>query len=135
MRYLLDVNALIAFGHAKHQFHARVAEWASRIANNGIPEFATSPITELGFVRILSQAYGATVNEAQALLVALKKFEGLDFKFIADDHDASKLPSWVTASKHTTDGHLAELAKAHGCTLATLEENIPGAFVIPNNIR
>ena len=128
MRYLLDVNALIAFGHTEHQFHKRVASWAASI---DIPHFATSSITELGFVRIVSHVYGATIPQAQNLLVRLKEYEDLDFDFLPDDHDASKLPAWVTAAKHTTDGHLAELAKANNCVLATLDENIPGAFIIP----
>jgi hypothetical protein len=28
MSYLLDVNALIAMGYKKHEFHLRVALWA-----------------------------------------------------------------------------------------------------------
>ena len=51
--------------------------------------------------------------------------------FLADDHDASKLPSWVKRAKDTTDGHLSELAKANGCILATLDIKIPGSFLIP----
>ncbi|CAN5569852.1 type II toxin-antitoxin system VapC family toxin [soil metagenome] len=131
MRYLMDVNALVAFGHTAHLFHARVVRWAASVADDNIPEFATSPITELGFVRIMSQAYGATVIEAQSLLSGLIEFEGLDFKFIADNLDASCLPAWVNGAKQTTDGHLLELAKANGCILATLDERIPDAFLIP----
>ena len=131
MKYLLDVNALVAFGHTEHQFYIRVAEWAAKMAKNEIPKFATSPITELGFVRVISQAYGVSVTQAQTLLIGLKESKEYDFTFLTDDHDASKLPSWVERAKDTTDGHLAELAKANGCTLATLDENIPGAFLIP----
>ncbi len=131
MRYLLDVNALVAFGHTEHLFHARVVRWAAKVAGNNIPEFATSPITELGFVRVMSQVYRVSPTEAKALLVALKEFKGLSFQFVADDHDASKLPAWVLGAKQTTDGHLLELAHANGCVLATLDERIPGAFVIP----
>ena len=131
MRYLLDVNALVAFGHTEHQFHARIVGWAAKTVYENIPEFVTSPITELGFVRIMSQAYGATIVEAQSLLRGLIEFEGLDFKFIEDNLDASRLPAWVTGAKQTTDGHLLELAKANVCVLATLDARIPGAFVIP----
>ena len=130
MRYLLDVNALIAFGHTQHVFHTRVVTWASVVARDELPEFATTPITELGFLRIMSQVYGVSVSDAKDLLASLKDFEGLDFQFIADDHDASKLPAWVSGAKQTTDGHLSELARAQGCVLATLDERIPGAFVI-----
>ena len=52
MRYLLDVNALVAFGHTEHQFHGCVAEWAAKMAKNEIPNFVTSSITELGCVRV-----------------------------------------------------------------------------------
>ncbi|CAN5124705.1 type II toxin-antitoxin system VapC family toxin [soil metagenome] len=131
MRYLLDVNALVAFGHTEHLFHNRIVMWAATVFGNNIPEFATSPITELGFVRVMSQAYGVSVIEAKALLVAIKDFEGLNFQFVADDQDASKLPAWVSGSKQTTDGHLLELASANDCLLATLDERIPGAFLIP----
>lgn len=131
MRYLLDVNALVAFGHSVHLFHARVVGWAAKIGDNEIPQFATSPITELGFVRIMSQAYGVTIIEAQDLLASLMKFEYLDFKFIEDDISAHRLPPWVIRANQTTDGHLLELAKANDCQLATLDERIPGAFVVP----
>lgn len=131
MRYLLDVNALVAFGHTDHLFHARVVKWAATVAGHDIPEFATCPITELGFVRVMSQVYGVSIVEAKALLGAVKEYDGLDFEFVADDHGASRLPSWVFGAKQTTDGHLLGLASANGCVLATLDEKIPGAFVIP----
>lgn len=131
MKYLLDVNALVAFGHTEHQFYVRVANWAVNMAINDVPEFATSPITELAFVRVMSQAYGASISQAQSLLLGLKESESYDFSFIVDDHEATKLPAWVLGSKQTTDGHLLELALANGSLLATLDERIPGAFLIP----
>lgn len=94
-------------------------------------EFATSSITELGFVRVVSQAYGVSIIQAKALLVRLKKSDRYDFSFIADDHDASQLPAWVSGAKQTTEGHLLELARSKGCVLATLDERIPNALVIP----
>src|SRR6266700_385136 len=70
MSYLLDVNALIALGFEPHEFHRRVVHWISKSA----PEFATCSITELGFVRVLSQVsrYGLSVPEARSLLLRLK---------------------------------------------------------------
>ena len=84
-------------------------------------------------MRIVPQIpdYNVTLEQAKTHLSLLKASKSYDFKFLADDNDVSKLPPWVKSSKQTTDGHLAELAKAHGCTLATLDENIPGTFVIP----
>lgn len=131
MKYLLDVNALVAFGHAEHQFYTRVANWAAEMAKNEIPHVVTSPITELGFVRVISQAYGVSIKQAKDLLSRLKESKEYKFEFLADDHDASKIPSWVTGAKQTTDGHLLKLARSNRCVLATLDERIPGAFVIP----
>lgn len=131
MNYLLDVSVLVALGHTRHEFHKRVADWAVSIDKNEWPKFYTSSIIELGFVRIMSQAYMVSVRQAQVMLSELKESKDYRFEFISDDQDASRLPSWVTLAKHTTDGHLAELAISNGCVLATLDENIPGSFVIP----
>lgn len=133
MTYLLDVNSLLALGLRQHAFHDRVATWVSRLAGAGIPGLATCSIVELGFVRVVSQArqYGFSVRQARELLISLKAGRAVRWIFIADDHDISRLPKWVKSPKETTDGHLVELAKAHGALLATLDEKIKGAFSIP----
>ena len=133
MRYLLDVNALVALGFLEHEFHERMASWLLGFGKGTRYAMVTCPITELGFVRVLSQApqYGLTVAQSRTLLTRLKKQSAVPFEFIADDHDVSKLPAWVKTARQTTDGHLAELAQAHGCVLATLDERTPSAFVIP----
>lgn len=132
MRYLLDVNALVALGFLEHEFHERVSLWVLSLADEPSFQLLTCAITELGFVRVLSQAphYGLTVAQSRALLVRLKKQGVVPFAFIADDHDISRLPTWVKSGRQTTDGHLAELARAHDSVLATLDERIPSAFVI-----
>ena len=53
------------------------------------------------------------------------------FLFIHDDVKADRLPSWVKTAKQITDGHLVELAKAHEAILATLDEKIAEAYLIP----
>jgi uncharacterized protein len=135
MRYLLDVNALLALAVLEHEFHARVANWVERLGARGVPELATCGITELGFVRVLGQAqqYGSSVTQARALLLKVKNSDGIRCTFIPDDHDISYLPRWVRTPKQTTDGHLAELAKANAAVLATLDRRIPGAFAIPQS--
>ena len=102
------------------------------LANGTSYELLTCAITELGFVRVLSQAphYGLTVAQSRALLLRLKR-QRVVVEFIADDHDISQLPHWVKSGRQSTDGHLAELAKAHDSAFATLDERIPSAFVIP----
>jgi predicted nucleic acid-binding protein len=135
MRYLLDVNALVALGFLQHEFHERVAHWLRALASKGVPELVTCSITELGFARILAQApqYGFTVVHALTLLLRLKTEKSLKFTFIPDDHDVSHLPQWVKAAKQITDGHLAQLAEANGALLATLDGRIPKAFLVPSS--
>jgi len=130
MTFLLDVNALVALGFAQHEFHDRVARWlhAERDA-----VLATCSITELGFVRILSQApaYALTVAQAKILLLRIKKASFISFEFVTDNHDVSHLPGWVKTAKQTTDGHLARLASANGGVLATLYPRIEGSYLVP----
>jgi hypothetical protein len=130
MIYLLDVNALVALGFINHEFHGRVAAW---VRSRNSPNLASCSITELGFARVLAQApaYGFTVAQARTLLLRLKQRRDSALTFIPDDHDISDLPTWVRAPRQITDGHLGNLASAHGALLATLDENIPGSFLIP----
>jgi len=130
MKYLLDVNALVALGFIHHEFHDRVAAW---LRAQQFPALATCSITELGFVRVLAQApaYGLTIAQARTLLLRLKKASAPSLTFLPDDHDISRLPVWVKAPKQTTDGHLVQLADSNDAVLATLDEEIPGAYLIP----
>ena len=93
----------------------------------------TCSITELGFARVIAQTpdYGFTVQQARTLLLGLKKNGKLQLTFLSDGNDISMLPAWVKTPKQTTDGHLLQLAKANGAVLATLDEGIPGALLIP----
>jgi predicted nucleic acid-binding protein len=127
------VNVLVALGLLQHEFHERVAGWVRTLASRGIPELATCSITELGFVRVLAQApqYGFTITHARTALLRLKTGNSLRFTFIPDDHDVSHIPAWVKTAKQITDGHLVQLAKAKNAILATLDERLPGAFLIP----
>ena len=45
MRYLLDVNALIALGVDNHVFHTRVENWVASLALTSVPKLATCSIT------------------------------------------------------------------------------------------
>jgi predicted nucleic acid-binding protein len=131
MTYLLDVNALVALGFGNHEFHGRVASWVRALPN---PKLATCSISELGFLRVLAQApaYGLTITQGRTLLLRLKRADAFRSNFIADNHELSHLPTWVKTPRQITDGHLAELARAKGGVLATLDERIPGAFLIPD---
>jgi hypothetical protein len=129
MKLLLDVNALVAFGFFHHEFHSRVINWMQAEES---PTLLTCSITELRFVRILSQvpAYQSSVAKARDLLLELKSNRIIPLEFVPDANDITCLPGWVKVPKQTTDGHLVQLAAAHGAVLATLDSGIPGAYLI-----
>jgi predicted nucleic acid-binding protein len=130
MRYLLDVNALIAFGITQHQFHQRVVDW---IRSQRGSTFLTSSVTEIGFVRVVASValFGLSVAQARALLLGMKANAAQPLTFLSDANDISALPAWVKSPTQITDGHLLQLASAAGAVLATLDEGISGAFLIP----
>jgi predicted nucleic acid-binding protein len=130
VRYLLDVNVLIAFGVTQHQFHQRVVNW---IRSQRGSTFLTSSLTEIGFVRVVASVamYGLNIAQAKRVLLAMKANAAQPLTFLSDANDISALPGWVKSPAQTTDGHLVQLAKANGAVLATLDARIPGAFLIP----
>lgn len=130
MRYLLDVNLLIALSFERHQFHERATQWA--IQEQGSTLLSCS-ITELGCIRILANTpeYGLSLEQARTILLRLKSSQRTRFEILADSNDISKLPAWVQTPRQTTDGHLLALANAHNAKLATFDSKIPGAFLIP----
>jgi predicted nucleic acid-binding protein len=130
MKYLLDVNALIALGLEFHTLHLRVARW---IESEPASSYLTCPITELGFVRVIAQvsAYGTDVQAAKMLLLRIRNNKTKHIEFVLDGEEIATLPAWAKTPAQTTDGHLVQLAKSNGAVLATLYKGIPGAYLIP----
>jgi predicted nucleic acid-binding protein len=130
MIYLLDVNALVALGFLNHEFHARLASW---VQSSNSKQLASCSITELGFLRVLSQApaYGFTVAQARALLLRLKEGRTARLTFIPDKHYVFHLPGWVKPPTPITAGHFSKLSSAKRAVLATLDQSILGSYLIP----
>lgn len=131
MRYLLDVNTLIALGHTLHGHHARAEKWLKSV----LPQaeiVATCAITELGFVRVSVQSgLQPDVTAAIVALAKLKASSSVPTELWPDDMGADRLPKYVKKPAELTDGHLLELARAHGAQFVTLDGKIPGALLIP----
>jgi predicted nucleic acid-binding protein len=124
MSYLLDVSALVARLWKTHEFHTRAKSWMED------KTLVVCPITELGFLRIATQAFGMEMDDAREIL---KRFLQ-EYKpgFIPCDLralDGSAAPS----GGKTTDFYLANLAQKHGLKWATLDAEVkhPAAFLIP----
>lgn len=132
MRYLLDVNVLVAWGWSDHSEHDRVVRWIGK-AKRQHHMLLTSAIPELGFVRVSGQRTGGRVTpaEAGAVLADMLHSLGKAHLFIPDDFQSMEWPDWCTNAARTTDAHLVQLAKSHAAELATLDLGIPSAFAIP----
>ena len=114
MSYLLDVNMLLASRWQTHTNHKAVRDWLDEL-----PEFHTTPIVELGFMRVsLSPAYAANWQDAHRSLTNL--LNRRSHRFLPDD--VSGTESAQSSYKDSTDAHLVRLADLHGLRLATLDK-------------
>jgi predicted nucleic acid-binding protein len=133
MNYLLDVNVLLAWGWADHTDHQRVDVWIAERLHEGCDTLLTSAIPQLGFARVSVQrgAGQVTLPMAGSVLAGMIQRLGAQHRFLPDDQPSNTWPEWCRSAGRTTDAHLLQLATAHGALLATLDEAIPGAFLLP----
>lgn len=116
MRYLLDINVLLAATWTTHpQFRAADAWLRGK-------SVVVCPISELGFLRISTnqKAIGVPMKDARkALEFFLRETKA---ERIPDDLPA--LDSHSEKAEQVTDHYLAALAQRHGCKLATFDGGI-----------
>jgi uncharacterized protein len=132
LNFLLDVNVLVAWGWTDHVDHGSTASWIRATRRDGKHRLFTSPIPQLGFVRISVQRTRGAVNVelASRVLDGMLRSLGTAHRFLADDAAADAWPTWCQAAGQTTDAHLVQLARRHGAVLATLDAGIPEAHLI-----
>ena len=126
-RYLLDTNVLIAMLWPSHVQHNKAVNWFSRQRSKG---WATCPLTEAGFVRIVSNPAfsrdAVTPREAVGLLAA--NTTANDHTFWPDDLPFANAVAFsgarLVGHNQTADAYLLGLAVHHGGLLATLDERI-----------
>lgn len=135
MRFLLDVNVLLALAWEDHRHHLSAHRWFTKIGHKA---WASSPITQLGFVRISSSpkiiGKALTPHQALQLLQRLVAHEGhafwtdsinpsLDFV-----HFGNLL---IGGHRQVTDAYLLGLARNHRGKLATFDQGIPALLPTP----
>lgn len=125
--FLLDINILIALADPDHQHHGKAESFF--LANHCVG-WATCPLTENGFVRIMSNPkYPKGPDSTEAARDILRQLcaqEG--HRFWPDDLSTralSNLPSW----KHLTDHYLLSLAMHRQGKLVTLDRHIDAALI------
>ena len=125
---LLDVNVLVALFDPDHVHHELAHDW---FAEDGRSSWATCPITENGFVRVLANpAYGAAVARVAELAGRLSRFCASGGHVFWEESVSlldAKLFDWSAAVGHRqlTDIYLLALARARGGRLVTFDRSIP----------
>lgn len=124
---LLDVNVLIALAWPNHTHHRPALDWFNRHHLDG---WATTPITEAGFVRVSSNraaiAAATTPELALQLLGQMTALPGHAFwlddvaMVIGTGTDAGL----ITSHRTVTDAHLLALSHRHSGRLVTFDAGI-----------
>ncbi len=126
--YLLDANVLIALYDPRHLHHQSARAWF-----DGVEMWATTPLTESAFVRIVSNAAvsgeDTTPHDALEALAAIRRSPG--HRFLTDEsslaNPAIDLGALV-GYRQVTDFHLVNLAARAGVRLATFDAKLARAL-------
>jgi uncharacterized protein len=127
IRYLLDVNVLIALVDPAHVQHDSVHDWFGR---TGSKAFATCPITENGLLRIVGHPkYPNSPGPPSTVVDALRAIRALPGHAFWPDSISLAGTALVEAallSNHArvTDSYLLALAKANQGRLATMDQKL-----------
>jgi len=125
--FLLDVNVLIAMAWPTHRDHEKVLEWLAHHAREG---WATCPLTQTGFVRILSNpafsANAPTPTDALTLLQANLAHPA--HRFWADEvsliDSLEPFAQKLAGHQQVTDAYLLGLAIHKKGKLVTLDRGV-----------
>ena len=124
MKYLLDVNVLMAITWPTHVAHNKAQSWFLELGNSG---WVTSPGTESGFIRLSSNplivSEVVTPNTCAGLLESLKKVG--KYGFVTDRvelaQELTQSGVSLTGYRQVSDAHLALVAQKNECVFATLD--------------
>lgn len=136
MTYLLDSNVLVALFDSAHVHHEPAHRWFAEV---GSTSWATCPITENGFVRVVSNpAYKTVVagprEVAERLTIMCSQAEHEFWPDAMSLTDSTLFDlSSLTGHQQLTDLYLAGLALQRGGKLATFDSGIPYAAVVGGN--
>jgi len=131
VRSLLDVNLLIALLQPDHVHHASAHQWWTANRSAG---WASCPLTQNGFVRIVSQPrYAKPIPVSHALALLQEETSATDHAFWPDDISLADPQRFhgarILGPKQLTDIYLLALAVKNGGRLATFDRAIPLAAV------
>jgi toxin-antitoxin system PIN domain toxin len=129
---LLDVNVLIALMDEQHIHHSRVMQWVSRSKDL---RFATCAITQMGFVRVISQpTYVNPISLSQAFESISRLARSTRHVWWSLDQQLQDKTvfdhSRIHGHRQLTDLMLLALAVQNEGRLVTLDAKLPLAAVV-----
>jgi hypothetical protein len=125
--YLFDTNLLIALLWPSHERHDLALKWFTRHRAKG---WATCPLTQAGFVRIVSNpAFSRdAVQPREASQVLSANTAAKDHTFWTDELPVAEAVAFagvrLVGHQQVTDAYLLGLALRRGGVLATLDQRI-----------
>lgn len=130
---LLDVNVLVALFDADHVHHELAHDWFEDQREHG---WATCPLTENGFVRVVSNpAYGLEGFRPDAAVRRLRAFRASGHHVFWPDSvslaDGRLFNTPSASCRQIADIYLLGLAVSQGGCLATFDRAIPLRAVKP----
>lgn len=138
MTHLLDVNLLIALLWPQHEAHVKAQRWFGENADYG---WATCPITQVGFIRIVSNPafsrHSLSPKDALGILVA--SLEHRAHRFWAED--IGVLEAFTASAQRlvghhqVTDAYLLGLALHKKGKLATFDASLPELLSLGSPVR
>jgi len=130
--HLLDVNVLVALFDPDHVHHQLAHDWFADHRTDG---WATCPLTEMGFVRVVSRPnYGSPLARPADLLPLLRRFcAGREHHFwtaaISLRDGTIFTPALVQGHRQLADIYLLGLAVTMKGRLVTFDRTIPVSAV------
>ena len=124
---LLDLNILTALLWPAHEHHDAAHRW---FAGRGSARWATCPLTQLGFVRIISNpAFSPdALSPGEAVALLGQNLTHADHDFWPDNlqmPEAMKpLESRLQGYRQVTDAYLVAVARRHKGVVATFDRGL-----------
>ena len=132
---LPDVNVLLALLQPGHVAHEIAGQWFC-----AVEKFATTPVTELGLLRLSlnPKVMGQQVAPAAALASLSSVRADSRAIFLPDDgtlDDPLISDRGLQGHRQVTDFHLVNLAARHGMLLVTLDQALSEALLPGDRIH
>jgi toxin-antitoxin system PIN domain toxin len=127
VRALFDVNVLIALFDPAHVHHESAHAWWKANQSSG---WATCPLTENGFVRVLSQPkYPNAISPSEAVTRLRESIDRGGHEFWTDDvtlRDAALFQfEHILGHRQITDVYLLALAVRNSGRVVTFDRGLP----------